>query len=185
MFYGFFSAANNFLTKEANLSSLEASYFLIIFSVFGALFQPVVGYILSKTGHIIFAIIIGSFIDIAAFVLFIEMYGTDDSALVLIPIFVLAFGYSACSTFIFSAFGLIVSPKNFGLAYGILQNSVNFGFLIGPLVFGYIKGYTEEYQNGYFWAIVETIGVQGIVAVLAFVILLMDLHTTKKLCIKN
>ncbi len=185
MFNGFFSEANNFLTKEANLDSLDASYFLIVFSVFGALFQPLMGIILSKTGYTIFALIIGSFIDIAAFIIFIELYGTDDSALVLIPILLLAFGYSACTTFIYSAFGLIVSPKNFGLAYGIFQNCINFGILIGPLLFGYIKDSTAEYQEGYFWAIVETMGLQGIISFLAFVILIMDFLTTRKLCIKS
>jgi len=185
VFYGFFSSANSFLTKEANLDSVDASYFLIIFSTFCGLFQPFIGYLFSKIGYYVYAIIIGSLINLSAFSLFLIMYGTDDSYLVLIPILLLGFGYSCCSTFVFSGFGVIVSPKNHGLAYGMLQNCLNIGALAGPLVFGIVKDMTRNYDDGYFWAIMETLIAQGLIGVLGVVILVVDFLTIKSLSVKR
>ena len=185
MFYGFSSSANSFLVHEANLDTVDASYFLMIFSTFCALFQPVVGYIFSKYGYIVLAIIIGSVINVAAFGLFMGMYGTDDSYLVLIPILILALGYSTCTTFVFSGFGLIVSPKYHGLAYGFFQNCINFGFLFGPLVFGIVKDVTKDYDSGYFWAIFEIMIAQIIIGVLGISIFILDHFTIKVLSVKK
>ena len=185
MFFGFFSTANNFLTDEANMGSIEASYFLIVFSSLCACFQPAAGFLLSKTGYYVSAIIIGSFINIIAFFTFLDMYGTNDSYLTLLPILLLALGYSFCATFMFSCFGLIVHPKNFGLAYGFLQNSLNAGMLFGPTIFGLIKGLTFETYSGYYWAIIETVGLEGIVIILALIVAAIDLKTIKKLTVKR
>lgn len=185
MFYGFSSSANSFLVHEANLDSVDASYFLIIFSTFCALFQPLAGYVFNKYGYIALAIIIGTIINVTAFGLFLGMYGTDDSYLVLIPILIFAFGYSFCTTLVFSGFGLIVSPKYHGLAYGFFQNCINFGFLFGPLVFGIVKDVTKDYDDGYFWAIFEIMIAQIIIGILGISIFILDYFTIKVLSVKK
>lgn len=184
VYYGIFSSENDFLMKAANLDSLESSYFVVAFSCISILFQPVIGYIFSKTGYYIFSIFIGSSLSMVAFIFFIDFFGTNESELFLIPITLYAIGFSFSTTFIFSALGIIVSPKNYGLAYGMLQNSMNIGCLLGPSLFSLIKGETMGTYSGYFWPLVETFTIQSIVSVFAVIIFIFDRMTSKELSSK-
>lgn len=183
IYYGFFSSANDYLITAGTMDSIKASFFIVIFCAISLFGQPAIGYVFYKLGYYIFTLLLGALINEAAFIMFLDFYGAKDADMFLIPLSFFAIGYALCSTFAHSVAGFIVHSKNYGLAYGLLQNCHNFGGLFGALAFGLIKDQTTE-DNGYFWPIFEMLAFETAVGVLGITIYIHNRLTTKSLCSK-
>ena len=185
MIYGFISEANELVMEAVNISALEASYFLVYYSVLSMIIQPLSGYFFGHIGYYIYALIIGVTLQIASSILFIEFFGTSQEYLMLLPLSLLAIGYCLGTTFIFSSLGFIVEKKYYGVAYGMLQCGIDFGGVFGSIIFGVIRDSTLLVMDGYFWPIVEITFFQIINLVIGFVVLFLDRKTLKILSKKK
>ena len=185
MIYGFISEANNFISEAVNVNCLEASYFLIYYSILAGIMQTLSGFLFARIGYYVYALIIGVLFQISASFLFIEIFGSNKEFMMLLPLSFMAIGYSLGTTFIFSSLGFIVERKFYGVAYGLLQCGIDFGGVFGSILFGYIKDVTLSQMEGYFWPFIEIAGFQILNLIIAVVMIVLDRATIKILSKKK
>jgi len=185
MIYGFISEMNNFIMDALNVNSLEASYFVMFYYVLAGITQPIAGYLFAHIGYYVYALIIGVLLQITASFLFIEVFGSNEKFMMLLPLSFMSIGYAISTTFIFSSLGFIVEKKFYGAAYGLLQCAVDFGGTFGSMLFGYIKDVTFSEMEGYFWPFIELTGFQILNLIIAIAILVLDRATIKILSKKR
>jgi len=185
MIYGLFSEVNNLIMKASNISSLEASYFLVFYSILAGFFQVLDGFVFARLGYYIYTMIIGCFFQIISSFLFIGSFLMNNEYSAFLPLGFFAFGYSLSSTFVFSSIAFIVDRKFYGVAYGVVQCAMDFGATFGSTIFGFIKDISLSVMEGYFWPLIETATFQTLNLILALSILILDAFTLKVLSKKR
>ena len=185
LIYGFLSEGNNYIVKSLKVDATQASYFLVYYYSVVLVSQLIFGYIFERIGYYLYSMILGAISQIAAMIIFIEIYGTIHIYTMLIPLGFLAVGYSFCSTFLFSCTGFIVKKQYYGIAYGVIQCGIDFGGVFGPLIFGLIKDSTLNVMDGYFWSLIEILGFIGFNLITSLVILVLDFKNLKVLSKKK
>lgn len=175
-FLGFFSNANVFLTISMKISSMQASYFLLLALLVLAVFQIVFSYIMARIGYLIYFFIFGTGFISFSYALFIIFFQNNNEYLNLIPLLILAVFYAITSNFVYSFTPILVDAEKRGTALGILQCILNLSQLVGPFFCGIITDLTQEYYRGYFFNLIFNI----ILQVFIIIILLQVIRNEKK-----
>lgn len=182
MYCGFNSQMNNLLINLLNVEATEASNLIVFYDILLGIFQIFFAYVFSKTGYIIYEVIIGVILSIISFAFLLDPSNFETSLyLILIPLIILVLGYSLSANFVFSCLGLIVPAKYYGISYGLLQNCINVGILLGPIIFGALN----DLSGGYSWPLYETIFLEILILNLAIFVCFLDYKERKVFCSKN
>ena len=122
------------------IAGRNASWFMVA-SLFAG---PVVGYMVDKLGHKILFPVVGG-ICMAAL---LPLVPGDINRVILLTVIIGAF--SACiPSPVFSLAADVVSPRQLGVAYGILTTILNVGAFAGPWLVGLSRDLTGTYQAGF------------------------------------
>ena len=179
------SELNNLIENASHVSSLEAGYFLGFYCVLSASFQILWGFLFSGLGYYIYIQIIGCVIQLIATGFFVEIFEMDCTYSSFLPLSVWALGYSLGISVIFTAISTVTDKKYYGVASGIYQSAIDVGGTVGPSIFGYIRDASMSDMAGFFWALMETAGLQVFNLMLGILILVLDILGPKVLTQKK
>ena len=179
------SELNNLIENASHVSSLEAGYFLGFYCVLSASFQILWGFVFSGLGYYIYIQIIGCIIQLIATGFFVEIFEMDCTYSSFLPLSVWALGYSLGISVIFTDISTVTDKKYYGVASGIYQSAIDVGGTVGPSIFGYIRDASMSDMAGFFWALMETAGLQVFNLMLGILILVLDILGPKVLTQKK
>lgn len=115
---------------------------------------PFIGFIVDRIGRRTLLLIMASSILTCGHFIFEFMpdcpLGDCNQALVILPFVCLGIFYSFYSAVLWPCVALVCDPKVVGTAFGIITSIQNIGLAVGPLIVGAIVENTER-KSGYFY----------------------------------
>lgn len=103
-----------------------------------AILSPILGKVIDKVGMRAMFITMSSAVLILAFIISMNLPGTDGSKLEIIPLTLVGCAYSVYCAAIWGSIPYTVSPQTVGTAFGICTAIQNIGLVIAPTVVGYL-----------------------------------------------
>ena len=159
IFRGMVSELNEITVTALSVDTEVASYYVLYYEILLGFFQVLSGYLASKLANYIFALLIGTILNIMGFALLLVYIENTTEFAFMLSLTILAWGYSFSANFMFSGLSLVVSSKYHGIGYGILQCCVNLSILSGSIIYGALRDLANEsYYIDYYFSIFMEVG---------------------------
>lgn len=146
----FNNIASLFFQDRFNYSSIEAGYFVSITYGCGAIFCPIFGLLVDRTGKHVIYIFLSNCLFLTTHLIYLLIPDCDACLFPGLNLIILGMGYSIYASAMWGSIPYVVETKTIGTALGIATSMQNLGLSIGPLIVGALDDKTKS-QYGYSW----------------------------------
>lgn len=159
--FPYIQKVSDLVKNRNNIDSESGGTLFGIPYLISAIASPVLGKVIDGVGKRALFITLSSALLIVAFLISLNLPGTDQSKLECIPLVLVGIAYSVYCAAIWGSIPYTVTPQTVGTAFGICTAIQNIGLVIAPTIVSYLEEHTTRGYN-FFWILVFFIGVNVI-----------------------